>query len=192
MRDKSRKEDKYRDTIKQCRKQLNLLLEMQEEFAQSEAVIPPLQESHRLLKLSHEIKLAKEKMVKQCKKKKVQLGHLHNRSTKQQVRSQTSDSIFNMKIQKLNAENDQIKTAIETVDKKIENYNFILRSSPWKKKAQGSVDKTLSRNRSKNRTKKKSRTEGLPVGWKAYKDKSTGRTYYHHRASNKTQWTKPK
>ncbi len=191
MRDKSRKEDKYRDTIKQCRKQLNSLLEMQEEFAQSEAVIPPLKESHRLLKMCHEIELAKEKMVRKCKKKKVQLGNLHNRSKKQPVRSQTSSSIFNIKIKKLTTENERIKADIETVDKKIENYNFILRSSPWKKKVQGSVDKTLSRNRSKSPTKKKSRREGLPVGWKAYKDKSTGQTYYHHRTSNKTQWTKP-
>ena len=33
--------------------------------------------------------------------------------------------------------------------------------------------------------------EALPDGWAATKDASTGKTYYYHAASGKTQWTKP-
>ena len=50
MRKKSNKEDKYREAIKNCRKQLNELQEMQEEFALSQAIVKPLQEMHKILK----------------------------------------------------------------------------------------------------------------------------------------------
>ena len=38
---------------------------------------------------------------------------------------------------------------------------------------------------------KELRKEPLPLGWKVYVSRSTGRPYWHHKDSNETRWTKP-
>ena len=86
--------------------------------------------------------------------------------------------------------------ALQTVDKEIEKYKSILKTSPWKKKMVSSVSKVITYNRiSKSKAtnkSRKSRSDGLPPGWKAYKDKNTGQTYFHNRELGKTQWIRPK
>ena len=38
---------------------------------------------------------------------------------------------------------------------------------------------------------KELRKEPLPLGWKVYVSRSTGKPYWHHKDSNETRWTKP-
>ena len=43
----------------------------------------------------------------------------------------------------------------------------------------------------RSKTKKGSQGGALPAGWKEKVDKASGRTYYYHKASKKTQWKRP-
>jgi len=193
MRKKSAKEDQYRITIKTCRNQLNHLLQMEEEIALSEAVVPQLQESHRLFGEFTRIEEIKGELEQQYKKKKIQFQKLNEKRKKEAKARSKSSNIFDIKLKKINAENEQIIASIESVDKQIKHYQQVLKSSPWKKKFRGAIGKVMAVNNRKRISKnsRKSRREGLPQGWKAYKDKSSGQTYYHNRKLNETQWTVP-
>ena len=193
MRKKSAKEDQYRITIKTCRNQLNHLLQMEEEIALSEAVVPQLQESHRLFGEFTRIEEIKGELEQQYKNKKIQFQKLNEKRKKEAKARSKSSNIFDIKLKKINAENEQIIASIESVDKQIKHYQQVLKSSPWKKKFRGAIGKVMAVNKIKRISKnsRKSRREGLPRGWKAYKDKSSGQTYYHNRKLNETQWTVP-
>ena len=193
MRKKSAKEDQYRITIKTCRNQLNHLLQMEEEIALSEAVVPQLQESHRLFGEFTRIEEIKGELEQQYKNKKIQFQKLNEKRKKEAKARSKSSNIFDIKLKKINTENEQIIASIESVDKQIEHYQQVLKSSPWKKKFRGAIGKVMAVNNIKRISKnsRKSRREGLPQGWKAHKDKSSGETYYHNRKLNETQWTVP-
>ncbi len=193
MRKKSAKEEQYRITIKTCRNQLNHLLQMEEEIALSEAVVPQLQESHRLFGEFTRIEEIKGELEQQYKNKKIQFQKLNEKRKKEAKARSKSSNIFDIKLKKINAENEQIIASIESVDKQIKHYQQVLKSSPWKKKFRGAIGKVMAVNKIKGISKnsRKSRREGLPRGWKAYKDKSSGQTYYHNRKLNQTQWTVP-
>ena len=193
MRKKSAKEDQYRITIKTCRNQLNHLLQMEEEIALSEAVVPQLQESHRLFGEFTRIEEIKGELEQQYKNKKIQFQKLNEKRKKEAKARSKSSNIFDIKLKKINTENEQIIASIESVDKQIKHYQQVLKSSPWKKKFRGAIGKVMAVNKIKRISKnsRKSRREGLPQGWKAHKDKSSGETYYHNRKLNKTQWAVP-
>jgi len=193
MRKKSAKEDQYRITIKTCRNQLNHLLQMEEEIALSEAVVPQLQESHRLFGEFTRIEEIKGELEQQYKNKKIQFQKLNEKRKKEAKARSKSSNIFDIKLKKINTENEQIIASIESVDKQIKHYQQVLKSSPWKKKFRGAIGKVMAVNNIKRISKnsRKSRREGLPQGWKAHKDKSSGETYYHNRKLNKTQWAVP-
>ena len=197
MRKKSNKEDKYREAIKNCRKQLNELQEMQEEFALSQAIVKPLQEMHKILKDYSDCKKEYSELEAISKRKRgILVDFQKNAASPVSKSSGRTSSSIDVRIRKIKSENEQMIAALETVDKEIEKYKIILKTSPWKKKMVSNVNKVIASNRmskAKGREKsRKSRSDGLPPGWKAYKDKNTGQTYYHNRKMGKTQWILPK
>ena len=92
-----------------------------------------LQESHRLFGEFTRIEEIKGELEQQYKNKKIQFQKLNEKRKKEAKARSKSSNIFDIKLKKINAENEQIIASIESVDKQIKHYQQVLKSSPWKK-----------------------------------------------------------